>query len=578
MKDTVSVGVDFGSTGVRAAVLDDTGEAIPVSYVPPPNLPWLLCQPTASGLGMRFPSMKSRLGGGQRLPLLGEQRQPGDAAESAFRALRLAVEAQTAKRVDHAVVAVPARYLASQRTALCEAVLAAGFAEAHLINDSMAAVMNSTGRRGTASTSLVFGMGYTGFEVGLVRVARGHYRGLGYEGGSVPAGQALDECLLRGFFETLAQHNLRIDTTAWDVSTWMKMRAKSERLKEILSARSKAPFTVRGPRGNLDIWFNRADLERVVDQWLQGALSAARRLLEQTEVSISHLDAVLLVGGTARIPFVQATVEKAFDAKPSLTATDVLARGAALYAAHIGELRQPSALDVERVEVSGEEPDAQAAQPEIGATVEASQAGQEIATGPGEQPLHVTDVPNRPPEAPAPHRVLDHARELIESGHATTARDFLEGVIREAQALLARIPASKPAIDPRSRRAIARATQLIKEGQYEAAVRESHLAWQASVDSAEIFEKMIDIHIQAATANTTVDAYTDTLRWLMCAYRHDEGNARVRQLLSDRHYLQAKQLAERGRRKDATQSLEACLSLDPEHAHARELQHALTRR
>ena len=124
---------------------------------------------------------------------------------ASFRGVRAAVEAQAGRPVGQAVVTVPARFLASQRVALRSAVLAAGFADVHLINDAMAAVLEGVAPDLPSSTALVFSSGYAGFEVGLIRAVRGHYRALGYDGWQVPAGQALDECVLLAMFDALAE-------------------------------------------------------------------------------------------------------------------------------------------------------------------------------------------------------------------------------------------------------------------------------------------------------------------------------------------------------------------------------------
>ena len=112
----------------------------------------------------------------------------------------------------------------------------------------------------------------------------------------------------------------------------------------------------------------------------------------------------------------------------------------------------------------------------------------------------------------------------------------------------------------------------------EEAIRESHYAWQQDRDNPDVFDKMIEIHCEAAQARRGPDSYADAQRWLLCANQHDEGNGRVRELLAERHYLQARHLSDQGRRKEALQTLELCLAWDPEHSGGRTLQTALRRR
>jgi tetratricopeptide (TPR) repeat protein len=86
---------------------------------------------------------------------------------------------------------------------------------------------------------------------------------------------------------------------------------------------------------------------------------------------------------------------------------------------------------------------------------------------------------------------------------------------------------------------------------------------------------MIDIHCEAATANSAPEEYDDAIRWLRCALGHDESNARTRSLLAERHYLQAQELHRRGQTEEALQVVDECLHWSPDHPGAVKLQQSL---
>jgi hypothetical protein len=63
----------------------------------------------------------------------------------------------------------------------------------------------------------------------------------------------------------------------------------------------------------------------------------------------------------------------------------------------------------------------------------------------------------------------------------------------------------------------------------------------------------------------TVERFPDAERWLACAYSHDQSNAQVRELLAERTYLHARQLARLGQRQEALTVVGQCLNWTPDH-------------
>jgi hypothetical protein len=296
-----------------------------------------------------------------------------------------------------------------------------------------------------------------------------------------------------------------------------------------------------------------------------------------------QVDTILLVGGTTCIPVLQSLVASALGRQPVSLDREALVRGAVLFAAQLGSRPLPAGAELEEV---GQEGGERAIPADLGAlraalTVVAEPLPQTSGETSGERLVLVADERPADSSSQGGQALLLPAIRLLEHGRSAEARSLLEELIREAQALLAKTEVTELPAPPSSsgailaRRALIRAQQFLKKGKYEEAVAESHVAWQQDRDNPDTFEKMIDIHCQAALAN---GSHADAQRWLMCAHTHDAGNIRVRQLMAEQHYLHARQLAEQGRHTQALDILDLCFSWNPEHEGARELQGSLTRR
>lgn len=585
MSQPLRIGVDFGSTGLRVAYPGDDGQPVVLRDLPASPCPWILCEPRSraqSGgrLGISFPSLKSRLGLNGAAPLDGLPEPPADVVTRAFLAVKRSVEDHASRTVSDAVVTVPAFYSAAQRTALRDAILAAGFADVHLLNDSVAAVIAQTAHREGPATVLVYAMGYAGFELGLIRAAHGHYRALGYEGGS-PAGWAFDELLLEILFEFAEERRLRLGTGGWDAARWLQVRAAAERVKEGLSCEERVafPLSLETPEGKSlgCLSLDRTGFEAAIRPFFNRTFDQIASLLEQASMTADQVDTILLVGGSTCIPALQSLVASTLGRQPVALDREALVRGAVLFAAQQGARPLPAGTESEGAgQESGER--------EIPADLGALRAALSISAAPSAQAsgerlvLVANELPADSPSRDVQALLLPVTR-LLEQGRSAEARALLEDLIREAQALSAKTEAPGLPAPPTSsgailaRRAFIRAQQLLKKGKYEEAVGEAHVAWHQDPDSPDTFEKMIDIHCQAALASSNA---ADAQRWLVCAHAHDAGNIRVRQLMAEQHYLHARQLAEQGQHRQSLDVLDLCFAWNPEHEGARELQSSLT--
>ncbi|MFI7319980.1 Hsp70 family protein [Streptomyces venezuelae] len=596
----VSLGIDFGATGIRAlyAPPDGPGRRLDAEWG---DGPWLLCEQAETGeLPVTFPSLKSRVGSGRPVHLGGKPVDADRVVVRLLRSVRERVEAATRGTVAQTVISVPARFGSAQRAALRDAAREAGLDPTRLVSDSMAAVIGHMTER-DSGTCLVYGMGYEGFEIGLVRSVRGHFRSLGYEGGATSGGRAFDAETLSSAVRLLRRHRGAGSVHGVDAAVWQGLRARGQEAREALGAPGGPEAAVLdlelGAGPALWVRFARPDLDAYLERHVGRTLDRARALLDQSGMTPADVDTLLLVGGNTRMEQVRSRVSALVGGECVQAPPELLALGALKHAVRLAggaASSGPAALEEGPLEPAATTQDTLSDAPPLTATL----VGAEERGGGASR-----DVPCD----------VEGARRLVREGREAEAAAVLRGVIAEAQELLdglerresrprslatspppdtapaqrlpspppsATGPAPAPALDHTSRRQIARARALLSLGRYDHAVQASHIAWQDAANrpaGADMLDAMIDVHCAAAMADMAPEHFADAEQWLNCAYNHDPTNVRVRGLLAERTFRHAVELDRRGERDEAIEALGKCLTWDPEHAEADALLRRLNR-
>ncbi|QEV20941.1 Hsp70 family protein [Streptomyces alboniger] len=618
----VSLGIDFGATGVRAlfALPGRPGRRLDTDAE---DGPWLLCEPAETGeLPVTFPSLKSRLGSGRPVWVGDKPVDPDQLVVRLLRSVRERVEAAAPGRVTQTVISVPARFGSAQRAALRDAAREAGLDPARLVSDSMAAVIGHMTER-DSGTCLVYGMGYEGFELGLVRSVRGHFRSLGYEGGTTSGGRAFDAALLSSAVRLLRRHRAPSSVTGLDAAVWQGLRARGQEAREALGSPGGPEAAVLDmmPGAGVPLWLRieRPDLDAYLDRHVRRTLDRARALLDQAGMEPSDVDTLLLVGGNTRMEQVRSRIaglgERSVQASPELLALGALKHAVRLAGGTASS--GPSALEEGPLEPAAPAQDTLSDAPPLTATLVGADVEEvrepRVPGAPKDHDAARDPRPARaavrdPREATAPHGVreergshgardLEQARLLVRQGRPREAGALLREIIVEAQGLLDDLdrpsprpdpapttrpaaPEPAPALDYASQRQLARARALLSLGRYEHAVRAAHIAWQDAATrptGADMLDAMIDVHCEAAMADMSPEHFTGAEQWLKCAYNHDPTNVRVRGLLAERTYRHAVELDRRGERDEAIEALGKCLTWDPEHSAAEALLARLNR-
>ncbi|TCO62169.1 Hsp70 family protein [Actinocrispum wychmicini] len=471
-------------------------------------------------------------------------------------AARTRVGTETGHQVDRVVLTVPARMESRDRIGLRALARRAGFTDVHLVNDAIAAALGEDGSV-PARTVLVYSLGYSGFEVGLLRVARGQVRVLHHMAADAPSGAGMDSWIMNTWLRALGQREAD-DLTDWTAAEWTRLRAVAEEAKHQLAANQPVrrfwPPWSTGPSLVLETP-TPEEFRQLTDAQVAATRDHVREVLADAKLSARDIDAVLLVGGCTALPAVPAMLDSELGVPTRRTGPNHLAWGAAVYGARLGPMDAEPDQAAEFIDVP-------------------------------EQPVALTGLTlpahGVAPDTTRPSDPIADARRLWSDGKPDDAKALLTALIDRAGQLLKEIAESTSETESllaestqeardRARRAIDRAVRRLTKGQLADAVSESHQAWELAPDLDDVFQKMIDVHLAAARAADTPDRFADAYRWLNCAQAHARFNQEVVDCLVERMFAHARHHHDRGQLTEAMGLLEQCLNLDPDHPGGQEL-------
>ncbi|MGH8876239.1 MAG: Hsp70 family protein [Stackebrandtia sp.] len=557
----INLGVDFGSTALRAAFAAPGDDPRTVTFTDL-TWPWLLCVPSGDKVPpVSFTSVKSTIGINDVVTVRGEPVDVTEVLGEAFTALRARVEADTSASIGHTVISVPARYYTRQRSRLLDVANHCGLGTVSLVTDSVAAAVEHAGDSGGGTFGLI-GVGYTGFELGVVRALGHRFRALGYDGGDALGGESLDAQILGGWWEAARRADPTRTVSGFSELEWRWQQGCAERLKTELLATDHILRTVdvTDPAGRKSADDAVVAHRRNVRSVAAHIVNRARVLLEHAGLAAGDLTSLLLFGGGTRIPSVAELARELGHQVVSAADADL----------SLGALRCAHRI-VSRSPLVSEEPE------------QVSVADGRAAEVPLDPPQFTTPLITTPPGVRGPDSTetkstIDKARQLMTQGRLAEAERLLRGEADENQRLLDDIAKRRPGEDangpkapgPSSASLVAIARAHFAAGRHTQAINGIHRAWERD-HRPEVFEEMIDIHCRAAMANPAPSGYTKDMQRLRCALKHDPTSGRIRELLAQRGFLHGEELHRAGKSDAARRALKEALSFKPDHEAAETL-------
>jgi molecular chaperone DnaK len=271
-----------------------------------------------------------------KVDVRGKTFTPPEISAVILQHLKKAAEDHLGQSVTDAVITVPAYFNDSQRQATKDAGVIAGLNVRRIINEPTAAALSfGLEKQGTGKIA-VFDLGGGTFDVSILELSDGVFEVLATNGDTHLGGDDFDQALLdhvAGDFKKEHGIDLRQDTMALH-----RLREACERAKIDLSSSMQTeinlPFITADASGPKHITqkITRAKFEQLLEPFLGRLRGPCQKALKDAGLEASQLREVLLVGGSARIPVVQALVKDLFgrEGNKSVNPDEGVALGAAI--------------------------------------------------------------------------------------------------------------------------------------------------------------------------------------------------------------------------------------------------------
>ncbi|WP_438310180.1 molecular chaperone DnaK [Streptomyces sp. HUAS TT3] len=293
-------------------------------------------------------------GGAARFKVRDKLYAPEEISAQVLRKLTEDASRQLGERVTEAVITVPAYFNDAQRTATKDAGRIAGLEVLRIINEPTAAALAYGMDKQQHETVLVFDLGGGTFDVSILDVGDGVVEVRSTAGDSHLGGDDFDRRLVDYLADDFQKENgidLRKDPQALQRLFEAAEKAKTE-LSSVTQTQVSLPFITADAAGpkHLTDSIMRSTLEQITSDLVERCLGPVQQAMTDAKVGESDIDEVILVGGSTRIPAVQALVRRLTGGKEpnmSVNPDEVVALGAAIQAGVLkGEVKDVLLLDV----------------------------------------------------------------------------------------------------------------------------------------------------------------------------------------------------------------------------------------
>jgi molecular chaperone DnaK len=270
----------------------------------------------------------------------GKQYTPQEISANILQAMKATAEAYLGETVTQAVITVPAYFNDAQRQATKDAGKIAGLEVLRIVNEPTAAALaygfNDQKKKETIA---VYDLGGGTFDVSILEIGDGVFEVKSTNGDTHLGGDDFDQAIINWVAEDFQKSN-GIDLRK-DKMSLQRVKEAAEKAKIDLSGTNSTsinlPFITADATGpkHLEMTLSRAKFEELTLALVERSIEPCRQALKDAGLSASQIDEVILVGGSTRIPAVQAKVKDFFGKEPhkGVNPDEVVAVGAAVQAA-----------------------------------------------------------------------------------------------------------------------------------------------------------------------------------------------------------------------------------------------------
>ncbi len=290
-----------------------------------------------------------------RVDIDGRLYSPQEISAMILQKMKKTAEEYLGQEVTEAVITVPAYFSDSQRQATKEAGQIAGLEVKRIINEPTAAALAyGLDKMHKDMKIAVYDLGGGTFDISIMDLGDGVFEVLSTNGDTHLGGDDFDQVIIDWLAAEFASENGGIDLKK-DPMALQRLKEAAEKAKIELSSQTAAEINlpyimpVDGMPKHLVKTLTRAKFEQLADHLIQKTVEPCRKALQDAGLNASDINEVLLVGGSTRIPAIQAVVEKFFGKAPnkSVNPDEVVAMGAAIQGGVLaGDVKDVLLLDV----------------------------------------------------------------------------------------------------------------------------------------------------------------------------------------------------------------------------------------